>query len=73
MWRDYDYPTKFIGIAMNTKNIKDVAAIEDERKRLRDQFGLPVCDVIRHGSDELIRASLDLQKELRNSGVLKSN
>ena len=68
---DYDYPTKFIGIAMNTKNVKDLNAIEDERKRLRDQFGLPVCDVIRHGSDELVEAARKLQKELRDNGVLK--
>lgn len=68
---DHNYPSKIIGIAMNTKNISDVAAIEDERQRLRDQFGLPVCDVIRHGPDELVQATLDLQKDLKSRGVLK--
>ena len=68
---DHRYPCKVIGIAMNTKNISDEAAIEDERKRLRDTFGLPVCDVIRHGSDELVQATLDLQQDLRGRGVIK--
>ena len=29
---------------------------KQERQRLRDEFGLPVCDVIRHGPDELAEA-----------------
>ncbi len=68
---DHLHPCKIIGVAMNTKNISDDAAVEDERQRLRDAFGLPVCDVIRHGPDELEKAALDLQKELRDDGVLK--
>ncbi len=68
---DHGYPCKFIGVAMNTKNIKDDAAVEAERQRLKDELGLPVCDVIRHGPDELVQASLDLQKELRQQGRLK--
>lgn len=68
---DPRHPCKVIGIAMNTKNTKDIAAIDAERQRLRDEFGLPVCDVIRHGADELVQATLDLQKQLRKDGVLK--
>ncbi len=68
---DPRHPCKVIGIAMNTKNTKDTRKIEDERQRLRDELGLPVCDVIRHGPDELVRAALDLQKQLRQDGVLK--
>jgi uncharacterized NAD-dependent epimerase/dehydratase family protein len=68
---DPRHPCKVIGIAMNTKNIKDDAAVEDERKRLRDEFGLPICDVIRHGPDELVQAVNTLQKELRSSGAIK--
>ena len=68
---DHLYPGRFIGIAMNSRNIKDDAAVEDERQRLRDELGLPVCDVIRHGPDELVQATLDLQQELRNKGSLK--
>lgn len=68
---DHSYPCKIIGIAMNSKDIKDDQAVEDERRRLSDQFGLPVCDVIRHGSDELVKATLDLQQDLRSRGVLR--
>ncbi len=68
---DHHYPCKVIGIAMNTKGITDDAAIESERRRLRDQFGLPICDVIRHGPDELVQATLNLQQDLRNRGMLK--
>lgn len=68
---DPRHPCKVIGIAMNTKNTRDPRKIEDERQRLRDELGLPVCDVIRHGPDELVRATLDLQKQLRQDGVLK--
>ncbi len=68
---DSAYPCKVIGIAMNTKNITDPAIVEDERQRLRDEFGLPVCDVIRHGPDELVQAVNDLQKELHGGGVIQ--
>lgn len=68
---DRSYPCKIIGIAMNSKNIKDTAAVEDERQRLSDEFQLPVCDVIRHGPDELVKATLALQQDLRGRGVLK--
>ena len=68
---DPHYPCKIIGIAMNTKNTPDDAAVEAERQRLKDEFGLPVCDVIRHGPDELVQAALNLQQELRQQGRLK--
>jgi len=68
---DFEYPCKVIGIAINTKSMTDPAAVEDQRQRLRDELGLPVCDVIRHGPDELVKAVNDLQKELRGGGVLK--
>jgi hypothetical protein len=31
---------------------------------MRDEFGLPVCDVFRHGPDELVDAVLRLKTEL---------
>jgi D-glutamate N-acetyltransferase len=68
---DHNYPCKVIGIAMNSKHIKDDAAVEAERQRLRDELDLPVCDVIRHGTDELVQATLDLQQDLRGKGVIK--
>ncbi len=68
---DHLYPCKIIGVAMNTKNTRDDTAVEAERQRLKDELGLPVCDVIRHGPDELVEATLKLQKELRQQGRLK--
>ena len=46
-----------IGIAINSRKLAADEA-EAERKRVRDEFGLPVCDVIRHGPDELVDAVL---------------
>lgn len=46
---------KVIGIAMNSALVSAQEA-ETERQRVREEFGLPVCDVIRHGSDELVDA-----------------
>jgi D-glutamate N-acetyltransferase len=65
------YPCKVIGIAMNSKNITDPAEVEDERQRLRDEFGLPVCDVIRHGPDDLVQAVNELQAQRRSGAELK--
>jgi uncharacterized NAD-dependent epimerase/dehydratase family protein len=56
-------PAPVIGIAMNTRGL-DAAAAERERKRVRTEMGLPACDVLRHGPDELVEAVLDLQSEV---------
>jgi uncharacterized NAD-dependent epimerase/dehydratase family protein len=48
-------PSKVIGIAMNSRKVSAEEA-EREREKLRREFGLPVCDVIRHGPDELLQA-----------------
>ena len=48
-------PSKVIGIAMNSRNVSADEA-EAERERVRAELGLPVCDVIRHGPDELVQA-----------------
>ena len=50
-------PCPVIGIAMNSRRVDDVAA-EAERARIRAEFNLPVCDVIRHGPEELVQAVL---------------
>lgn len=47
--------SKVIGIAMNS-SLVSASAAEAERQRIGQQFGLPVCDVIRHGSDDLVDA-----------------
>ncbi len=48
-------PSKVIGIAMNSRKTP-ADETEREREQLRKEFGLPVCDVIRHGPDELLQA-----------------
>jgi uncharacterized NAD-dependent epimerase/dehydratase family protein len=57
IWR----PCPVIGISMNSRRLSSEAA-EDERRRVRDEFGLPVCDVFRHGPDELVEAVLQLRQ-----------
>lgn len=56
-------PSKVIGIAMNSRLLSDDET-DAERERVRREFGLPVCDVIRHGPDELVSAILDYRQKL---------
>lgn len=49
------HPCSVIGVAMNSHKVSADEA-EAERERVRSQLGLPVCDVIRHGPDELVQA-----------------
>jgi len=56
-------PCRLIGVAMNSRLLNSEQA-EQERERVRRELGLPVCDVFRHGPDELVQAVLDLKLEL---------
>lgn len=56
-------PCPVIGIAMNSRRVDECSA-ETEREQVRAEFGLPVCDVIRHGPEELVAAIL----QFRNQG-----
>jgi len=58
------FPSQVIGIAMNSRLLSAQAAAE-ERERVRQELGLPVCDVIRHGPDELVEAVLQLHAQSR--------
>ena len=49
------HPCSVIGVAMNSRRVSDQEAAE-ERENIRRELGLPVCDVIRHGPDELVEA-----------------
>lgn len=60
------HPSKVIGIGMNSRLLSDEAA-EEERERIRKELGLPVCDVIRHGPEELVAAVLALHAERSKS------
>jgi uncharacterized NAD-dependent epimerase/dehydratase family protein len=59
-------PSQVIGIAMNSRRLTDRQA-QQERERIASEFGLPVCDVVREGPDELVEAVLRLKQE-RNRG-----
>lgn len=56
-------PCRLIGVAMNSRLLNSEQA-EQERERVRRELGLPICDVFRHGPDELVQAVLDLKLEL---------
>ncbi len=56
---DLMFPSQVIGVAMNSRNLSDEEA-ERERERVRSELGLPVCDVIRHGPEELVQAIREL-------------
>jgi uncharacterized NAD-dependent epimerase/dehydratase family protein len=56
------FPSKVIGFALNSKNVSELEA-EKERGKIKEQFGLPACDVIRHGPDELVETILNYKNE----------
>ena len=56
------FPSKVIGFALNSKKVSDSEA-ENERKRIKKQFGLPACDVVRHGPEELVEAIINSRKK----------
>ena len=56
-------PSKVIGVAMNSRTLSPEEA-EAERERVRRELGVPVCDVIRHGPDDLVDAILGLPDKL---------
>jgi len=57
------HPCRVIGVAINTRGFSDQEAAEQCR-RVEEQFGLPACDVIRHGPDRLVDAVLALKQQL---------
>lgn len=57
------HPCRVIGVSINTRKFSDEEAAA-ECERVRREFGLPACDVIRHGPDELVQAVLELKREL---------
>jgi uncharacterized NAD-dependent epimerase/dehydratase family protein len=61
MMASVERPTRVIGIAMNSRQVDDAAA-NAERERVRAETGLPVCDLIRHGPDELVDAIVKFKK-----------
>lgn len=61
-------PSEVIGVAMNSRLLTPDQA-ELEREQVRDELGLPACDVIRHGPGELVDAILARRRRHRTTGV----
>ena len=61
MMASVEFPCRVIGISMNSRLVSADQA-DQERARVREEFGLPVCDVFRHGTDELVDAILQLKR-----------
>jgi uncharacterized NAD-dependent epimerase/dehydratase family protein len=57
------FPCKTIGIGINGRRFSD-ADVEEERKRVEGELGLPACDILRHGPERLVEAILNFQGEL---------
>lgn len=51
-----------IGIAINSRRV-DAAAAAAERARVKVEFGLPACDVLRDGPEELVDAVIASHKK----------
>ena len=56
------HPAQVIGIAMNSRLLGENES-EQERDRVGKELGLPVCDVLRHGPNDLVEAVLKMQRE----------
>lgn len=57
------FPSKIIAFAFNSNNVSELET-EKEREKIKKQFGLPACDVVRHGPDELLDAIIDFRKKV---------
>jgi uncharacterized NAD-dependent epimerase/dehydratase family protein len=56
-------PSKVIGVAMNSSRVSAQEA-QSAREKVRKELGLPVCDVIRHGTGDLVEAILERKRDL---------
>jgi uncharacterized NAD-dependent epimerase/dehydratase family protein len=56
------HPCPVIGVAMNSRRISPQEA-EVERRRVRDELNVPVCDVIRDGPAELVDVVLRFESQ----------
>jgi uncharacterized NAD-dependent epimerase/dehydratase family protein len=63
MFASLAMPAKVIGVAVNSRLLTPDEA-EKERERVRRELGVPVCDVIRNGPDDMVNAVLALRREL---------
>jgi uncharacterized NAD-dependent epimerase/dehydratase family protein len=52
------HPCRVIAIGINGRKFTD-AEVEEERKRIEGELGLPAADVLRHGPDRFVSAILE--------------
>lgn len=64
------HPCRVLGIAMNSR-LQSTQAAAEERRRLRGELGLPVCDVIRDGTDELVEAVFSRAREVGKTSSIE--
>src|SRR3954464_893075 len=57
------HPCRVIGIGINGRKFSD-AEVEEERRRIEGELGLPAADVLRHGPERLIQAILDSKEPM---------
>jgi uncharacterized NAD-dependent epimerase/dehydratase family protein len=57
------HPCRVIGIGINGRKFSD-AEVNEERKRVEGELGLPAADVLRHGVDALVDAILGNKEAL---------
>jgi uncharacterized NAD-dependent epimerase/dehydratase family protein len=57
------HPCRVIGLAVNGRQFSD-EAVAAECEQVGRRLGLPACDVIRHGPDELVNAVRQLRSKL---------
>jgi uncharacterized NAD-dependent epimerase/dehydratase family protein len=58
------HPCRVIGLAVNGRDFND-DALNAECDQTGRRFGLPVCDVIRHGPATLVEAAIRLRNEIK--------
>lgn len=57
------FPSKIIGFALNSKKVSEQEA-QKERNKIKKEFGLPACDVVRDGPDELVETIIRFKQEI---------
>lgn len=53
---------QIVGIGINSRRLNAAEAAR-ERDRVKSEFGLPACDVLRDGPDELVQAVIDYKNQ----------
>lgn len=57
------HPCRVIGVAINSYRYS-AAELAAERKRIQESLGLPACDVVRDGPEQLVTAVMELKRQL---------